>query len=123
MATREGELSMDDRKYAVLGMHGADVETVNVYKPVLDEEGVPVVDGTGEPQKELVQERNVVRVRMFVGDKMIDEDFDLPRLITIEEQVETAVLARMAEIQAQGTDPAKSEVVGEQPEQIVEEVK
>ena len=82
------------QEYAVLGMH----------------ENVSTIEG------------NLVRVRMFVADKMIDEDFALPRIITIEEQVDTAVKARITEIKAKGTDPVISDVVDPQVEQIIQEI-
>ena len=77
--------------YVVMGVHDHDVDTV---------------------------EGNVVRVRMFIGDTMVDEDFALPSVITVEEQIDKMVNARMQEITEQGTD-AKSKIVDEQSEQIV----
>jgi hypothetical protein len=119
----------EGKQYAVLGIHGEDVETVDklvdVEKPILNAEGEPMNNEDGTPAVTIEQEieqRNVVRVRMFVGDQYIDEDFNLPRLITIEEQIETAVQARIAEIKERGTDPKYSEIVPEQTEQIVEKL-
>lgn len=112
-----------EKDYAVLGMHGADVPEVNIYKDAVDADGKVVLDGEGNPVKELFEVRNVARVRMFVDGQMIDEDFTLPRLITVEEQIESAVTARIEEIKKLGTDPAKSAVVDTQTEQIVEEIK
>lgn len=83
-----------ENNYAVLGIH--------------DE--TPTVSG------------RVVRVRMFLGDKMVDEDFSTPKLITVEEQIDALVKDRIAEIGAKGTDPSDSKVVGKQVEQIVVEV-
>lgn len=42
-----------EQKFAILGIHGIEVETV---------------------------EGNVARVRMFIGDDFVDEDFKLPEL-------------------------------------------
>lgn len=83
-----------EQEYAVLGFHGPEVKTV---------------------------EGSVARIRMFVDGKMVDEDFTLPRLITVEEQIDTAVKYRIAEIREQGTDPALSSVIEAQVEQIVVE--
>ena len=83
-----------ESNYAVLGIHGNDVDTV---------------------------QGNVARIRMFVGDQVIDEDFNLPRIITIEEQIDEAVKRRMDEIVTKGSDPSLSNVVPEQSEQIVKE--
>lgn len=108
----------EDKPYSVLGVHGEDVTTVNTFttENVMNEKGEVI------GQQEVEQKRNVVRVRMFIGGKMIDEDFVLPRLITIEEQVEVAVTARMAEINSTGsTDPAKSQVIPAQTEQIIQD--
>jgi hypothetical protein len=116
----------EERQYSVLGIHGEDVPSVDkvtkVTKPLLDADGEPILDGAGKPQMQTVEEveqRNVVRVRMFVGDQYIDEDFNLPRVITIEEQIEDAVKARISEIKVNGAE-APSKVVPEQLEQIVE---
>lgn len=119
-----------DQDYAVLGMHGEDVPEVDKVtehiQPVLDEKGNQILDEKGQPQTQVIQEvlqRNVVRVRMFIDGQMIDEDFSLPRLITIEEQIDQAAKARIAEIKEKGTDPSLSKIVPEQTEQIVEDIK
>lgn len=77
--------------YTILGIHGEDVLTVNEY----DERG------------RLVKEHNVARVRMFIGDKIIDEDFPLPEVHpsipkTIElynTMLQDAIQKRMAELE------------------------
>lgn len=101
---------MEDKKYAILGMHGADVDTVNKIVNTVDEAGNPV---------QLVEQRNVVRVRMFVGEQVIDEDFTMPSTITVEEQIDSAVTARISEIESQGSDPKLSKIVPEQTEQLI----
>lgn len=62
-----------NRKYAVLGIHGPDVPTV---------------------------EGNQVRVRMFIHGEAIDEDFPLPKPITVEEQLDAMIRDRVAELEA-----------------------
>lgn len=54
--------------YTILGIHGADVLTVNEY-------AIP-----NNIDSALIKEHNVARVRMFIGDKIVDEDFDLPEV-------------------------------------------
>lgn len=60
-----------NRKYQILGLHG---------------DGVATVSG------------NVARVRMYVGDEQVDEDFSLPQIITVEQQLDEAINARIAEL-------------------------
>lgn len=50
--------------FAILGIHDAAVRTVNSYS----------LGG------EYLGPKNVARVRMFVGDKVVDQDFALPSL-------------------------------------------
>lgn len=54
--------------FVILGIHDEDVTTVNDYK----------VEANG--QQTLVKENNVARVRMYVGNKQIDQDFPLPQI-------------------------------------------
>ena len=60
------------RHYAILGEHGSEVQTV---------------------------EGSVARVRMFVRDRVIDEDFPLPAPITVEQQLHEMIMARIAELE------------------------
>jgi len=60
-----------NRKYQILGIHGGDVRTVS---------------------------ENVARVRMYIGGEEIDEDFPLPREITVEEQLDEAIQTRIAHL-------------------------
>ncbi len=65
---------------------------------------------------------SVARVRMFVGDNSVDEDFQIPRLLTVEEQLKTAIEARFVELKEGITDPSKSMIVKAQAEQIIRKV-
>ena len=58
---------MEEKKYEILGVHELD---------------------SGE---------QVARIRMFVDGKAVDEDLVFPRVITIEEQIESAAKKRIAE--------------------------
>lgn len=81
-----------DKKYAVLGYHnGPGVAEGNVVS------GVP-------------SGKSVVRTRFFLDGKVIDEDLIMPRLITIEEQVETAAANRLEELKV-GVRPDVSALV------------
>ena len=60
------------KKYVILGIHDKEVCTVNIY----NEQGA------------LIKERNVARVRMFIDNKIIDEDFFLPVLPVIISHVQ-----------------------------------
>lgn len=79
------------RNFVVLGIH---------------EPGVSGTDG------------QVARVRMFIGDKAIDEDLVLPRLITVEEQLEAAANARIAELQT-AVSGVESEIVANDGQPVI----
>jgi hypothetical protein len=68
----------DGREYAILGIHDKDVLSV---------------------------EGEVVRVRMFVGDQVIDEDFPLPTVLTMEELLDIEVQKRLSELKSQAAKP------------------
>lgn len=74
-------INRESRKYLILGIHGADVQTVA---------------------------GNVARVRMFVNNETVDEDFPLPKVRTIEELLDEAIMKRVAELE----DGIQGEIVG-----------
>lgn len=67
-----------------------------------------------------IHDGEVARVRMFIGDQAIDEDLSLPRIITVEEQLEEAVNKRIAELQ-NNVSPEKSNLVVGDGDQVVNE--
>src|SRR2546430_1639046 len=70
-----------DQKWALLGVHGPGVDDVNVYRDIeTDEPITATTDETFGRSKELVERRDVLRIRMFIGGEAIDEDFPLPVL-------------------------------------------
>lgn len=60
-----------NRKYQILGVHDDKVLTV---------------------------ESNVARVRMYIGDEQVDEDFLLPQALTVERQLDSAIQNRISEL-------------------------
>ena len=44
--------------------------------------------------------KDMARVRLYVGDEHVDEDFPLPQVITVEQQLNDAVRARINELKA-----------------------
>ena len=60
----------------------------------------------------------VARVRMYVGNEAIDEDLILPRVITIEEQLEAAADARVQEL-LKGVSSADSELTKDDGDVVV----
>lgn len=74
-----------NRKYELLGIHGDKVLTV---------------------------EGNVARVRMYIGNEQVDEDFALPKTITVKQQLDTLIQSRMAEITQQRTADGVNEAEG-----------
>ena len=104
------------KRYVVLGIHDKEVRTVNIY----NEQGA------------LIKERNVARVRMFIDNKIIDEDFFLPVLPVIISPVQEVyesflkgdIEKRMDEIEKNIIlkDSQVMSVDKEQPEQSIVEV-
>lgn len=84
---------MDDKEYVVIGVHaGKDASPDGVYTP-----GVP-------------DNKIVARVRMNVDGRLIDEDLVMPRIITIEEQIDEVAKKRIAELKSD-VKPADSILV------------
>lgn len=99
---------MDEtQSYAILGIHDNPATYTSVQQP----------DGSFQ-QVMASPATKVARVRMFVGDQAIDEDLVLPHIITIEEQLDTTVDARIAELQ-KGVTPTASSLVVNDGQQVV----
>lgn len=65
------QIDRASRKYQILGIHDSEVHTV---------------------------EGNVARIRMYIGDDYVDEDFPLPQVISVEQQLDSAINARITEL-------------------------
>lgn len=60
---------------------------------------MPAIDRSNRKFQVLGMHKDVARVRMFIEGEAVDEDFPIPRVISVEEQLEAAIMKRVAELE------------------------
>lgn len=61
---------------------------------------MPAIDRSNRKFQVLGMHGDIARVRMFIeGEEAVDEDFPIPRVISVEEQLEAAIMKRVAELE------------------------